>query len=67
MKQPSLKTIPIPVRGKWRRIVRGMSVGGSHWLKDLIPCHSFCRAIRDEGFKPIFRREDKGWRIWKTK
>lgn len=61
--------IPIPLKGRWHRIAAKMSVGGHHELETMPEVRGLCLAIRNCGFKPVFRKleDEKSWRIWKTK
>jgi hypothetical protein len=62
------KNIPIPpfVRGETGEAVHKMQPGDSIFVterKDMIKLRS---AMQVHGFKPVSRKEGKGWRIWKT-
>jgi hypothetical protein len=63
------KNIPIPtfvVRGESGELVHKMQPGDSIFVterKDMMKLRS---AMAVHGFKPVSRKEAKGWRIWKT-
>jgi len=63
-----MKTIPIPLKGKWHRIAAKMADGAHHDFKTLPEVRGLCLAIRNCGFLPVFRKQDdgSGWRVWRT-
>jgi hypothetical protein len=61
------KNIPMPkftIYGK-RSILQNMKVGDSIFVEDEQEKNSVRHAMRYRGLKPMCRRQDNGWRIWR--
>ena len=64
------KDIPIPVSGQSSELmmlVKKMEVGDSIFVTTKKEVNSVRSLIERNAFRPVSRREGKGWRVWKTK
>ena len=68
-KEPRIdKNVAIPKRkgGRWTALAGKLSVGDSVVLLNYADVGSLRAVISRSGFGSVARKQDNGWRVWKT-